>query len=109
MLAMVNNLQELVVGEVPNLLNFWSMFSNAMLFGIMPPLAFALFGKRIPGMSLECFAGCRLFFVGFMFAFVAIPLKTGYVVYDVTLLLMAVFVAVFLYFGVEEASPRPGD
>lgn len=102
MMEMVNNLQELVFGEMPNLLYFSSMFSNAILFGIMPPLAFALFGKRIPGMGLERFAACRLFFVGFTFAIVAIPLKTGYVVYDATLLLMSVVVAAFLVFWDED-------
>lgn len=102
-------IQAFIVGETDNLLYFSDAFLNALLFGVMPPLAFALFGKMIPRMTEQLFASCRLFFVGYVIAIVALPLKTGYAFYDVTLLVIAVFVAGYLLFCTEDKeviSPR---
>jgi hypothetical protein len=97
-MEMLSNLHDLFVGEAPNLLYFLHAFSAAASVGIMPPLAFALFGDKIPGMNKECFASLRLLFGGYAVAIVAVPLKTGYTLYDAILLVMASFVACYLLF-----------
>ena len=73
-------------------------FMSAAMLGIVPPLAFGLFGKSIPGMNRECFASFRLLFIGFILAFFLVPMRTGSVILDAALLMLATFSVTFLLF-----------
>jgi hypothetical protein len=99
----LGNLSGIFAGDVQSIFVFSSAFSTAISIGIMPSLAFALFGSKIPGMTKECFLSFRLFFGGYMFAMVVLPLKTGHPAQDVILLITAIFVTSYLAFWADHS------